>query len=486
MFVNNIQMTRALRALARRVLPSLLVLLVLSVVTELRTRQIPLTDILEFWPAITVNILPGLMAIFSAYVLAAGFVRSLYGLGKLGEGFRFLWRWRFGVVGEPEDPPVLRIAEGMITGGRNVVMTRLGGPGNLVVHNDAAVVLERAGYVSRVERSGFGKLEAFEKVYKVVDTRPKRKMRKVRAMTRECVSVESDVDIIYQIRRGGQKPTPRYPFPVMANEVVKAGTCTWKCEMSEFMKDLDANGDGELDWEELVIFCADGILRSILARYSMDQLTGQEGGQEAELQSRQEIREELGQELSLAVREFGAEIVSVDIGDIRPRRKAAGVPDSFIEHIASLAGTPIQFYSCFICYSSKDKDIADRLHADLQSKGIRCWFAPEDMKIGDRIRQRIDEAIRLYDKLLLILSEHSIDSDWVEKEVETAFEEERRRKRTVLFPIRLDDLVMETDQAWAAVIRQTRHIGDFRRWKDHDAYQEALARLVRDLEREEI
>ena len=165
--------------------------------------------------------------------------------------------------------------------------------------------------------------------------------------------------------------------------------------------------------------------------------------------------------------------------------RGAGVPDSFIEYIASLVGRPIQFYSCFISYSSKDQDAADRLHADLQSKGIRCWFAPEDMKIGDRIRQRIDEAIRLYDKLLLILSEHSMDSDWVEKEVETAFEEERRRKRTVLFPIRLDDLVMETDQAWAADIRRTRHIGDFRRWKDHDAYQEAFARLVRDLEREE-
>ena len=165
--------------------------------------------------------------------------------------------------------------------------------------------------------------------------------------------------------------------------------------------------------------------------------------------------------------------------------RGAGVPDSFIEYIASLVGRPIQFYSCFISYSSKDQDAADRLHADLQSKGIRCWFAPEDMKIGDRIRQRIDEAIRLYDKLMLILSEHSIDSDWVEKEVETAFEEERRRKRTVLFPIRLDETVMETDQAWAADIRRTRHIGDFRRWKDHDAYQEAFARLVRDLEREE-
>jgi len=139
-------------------------------------------------------------------------------------------------------------------------------------------------------------------------------------------------------------------------------------------------------------------------------------------------------------------------------------------------------YSCFISYSSKDQEFAERLHADLQSKGVRSWFAPKDMRIGDRIRPSIDKAIRLYDKLLLILSQHSIESDWVEAEVETALEEERLWKRTVLFPIRMDDGVVETDQAWAAHIRQTRHIGDFRDWRDPDAYQQAFARLLRHLE----
>jgi hypothetical protein len=42
----------------------------------------------------------------------------------------------------------------------------------------------------------------------------------------------------------------------------------------------------------------------------------------------------------------------------------------------------------------------------------------------------------LRDKALLILSEHSIKSDWVEDEVTTGFEEERKREQIVLFPIR--------------------------------------------------
>jgi uncharacterized protein YjbI with pentapeptide repeats len=166
--------------------------------------------------------------------------------------------------------------------------------------------------------------------------------------------------------------------------------------------------------------------------------------------------------------------------------RGAGVPDSFIEYMASLVGKPIEFYSCFISYSSKDQVFAERLHNDLQSEGVRCWFAPEDMRIGDRIRPTIEQSIRSYDKLLIVLSEHSIDSDWVEKEVETAFEEERKRKTTILFPIRLDSAVMDTDQAWAADIRRTRHIGDFTHWKDHDAYQKAFERLLRDLKAEEV
>jgi TIR domain len=51
----------------------------------------------------------------------------------------------------------------------------------------------------------------------------------------------------------------------------------------------------------------------------------------------------------------------------------------------------------------------------------------------------IDEAIRLRDKLLLILSEASIASDWVEDEVSKAHAEERERGTTMLFPIRIDD-----------------------------------------------
>jgi hypothetical protein len=163
--------------------------------------------------------------------------------------------------------------------------------------------------------------------------------------------------------------------------------------------------------------------------------------------------------------------------------RGCGVPESLIQSLPLILNSmePIQFYSCFVSYSSKNQAFAERLHADLQAKGVRTWFDREDFKIGDKIRSGINEAIRVHDKLMLVLTEHSIASDWVEGEVEAALERERWEKRTVLFPIRLDDSVMESPVAWASHIRQTRHIGDFRGWENHGAYQSAFARLLRDL-----
>jgi uncharacterized protein YjbI with pentapeptide repeats len=163
--------------------------------------------------------------------------------------------------------------------------------------------------------------------------------------------------------------------------------------------------------------------------------------------------------------------------------KGTGAPDSFIEYMRALVANPIEYYTCFISYSSQDQDFAERIYADLQSNGVRCWFAPEDMKIGDKIRPRIDESIRLYDKLLLVISGHSICSEWVEHEVEMALAKERTKKQTVLFPVRLDKAIIEMNQdGWPSEVRHTRHIRDFERWKNHDEYQKSFQRLLRDLQ----
>jgi hypothetical protein len=172
--------------------------------------------------------------------------------------------------------------------------------------------------------------------------------------------------------------------------------------------------------------------------------------------------------------------------------RGCGVPDEFIAYIGSMVGRPIEFYSCFISYSTKDQEFAERLHADLQDKGVRCWFAPHDIKGGRKIHEQIDEAIRLHDKLLLILSEDSMKSEWVNTEIAKARKREVKDDKRVLFPVRLVSFDVLRD--WECFdadsgkdsAREIREyfIPDFSNWKEHDSYQAAFQRLVKDLKAE--
>jgi hypothetical protein len=169
--------------------------------------------------------------------------------------------------------------------------------------------------------------------------------------------------------------------------------------------------------------------------------------------------------------------------------RGVGVPEDFIPYIKSLVGRPFEFYSCFISYSSQDQEFAERLHADLQNKGVRCWFAPHDIQGGRKIHEQIDQAIRFHERLLLVLSSHSMNSEWVKTEVAKARQREMHEKRQVLFPVRL--VSFEAVRSWECFdgdtgkdsAREIRgyFIPDFSNWKDYDAYQKAFRRLLRDL-----
>jgi hypothetical protein len=173
--------------------------------------------------------------------------------------------------------------------------------------------------------------------------------------------------------------------------------------------------------------------------------------------------------------------------------RGAGVPENLIEYIHSLVGAAFQYYSCFISYSTKDQDFATRIHSDLQDNGVRCWFAPHDVQAGKKLHEQIDSAIRLHERLLLLLSHNSIHSEWVKTEISKARKREVKEGKRVLFPIGLN-ISYEELQDWecfdadrgkdsAREIREY-YIPDFTRWKEHDSYQEEFKKLLRDLKKD--
>jgi hypothetical protein len=172
--------------------------------------------------------------------------------------------------------------------------------------------------------------------------------------------------------------------------------------------------------------------------------------------------------------------------------RGCGLPEALIEYLPSILGEPFQFYSCFISYSSADEDFCRRLHGRLQDAGLRVWFAPHDIQGGRKTHEQIDQAIRVYDKLLLVLSPHSMQSPWVEFEIRRARKREVTEQRRLFFSVRLVDF--EAIKAWecfdadtakdlATEIREY-YIPDFTAWKDHDEFEATVTQLLCDLKSE--
>lgn len=148
---------------------------------------------------------------------------------------------------------------------------------------------------------------------------------------------------------------------------------------------------------------------------------------------------------------------------------------------ARFSPRPIEYRSLFISYTHQDGVLAQQLHAHLRKNDVPCWFAPHDLEPGNTLRERIDQATRKQDDVLLLLSEHSVKSGWVYYEVELALARENRLQRKILFPIRLDDALFNYKAGWVASLQATRHIGDFTHWQDEAAYQQAFVTLLRHL-----
>jgi uncharacterized protein YjbI with pentapeptide repeats len=166
--------------------------------------------------------------------------------------------------------------------------------------------------------------------------------------------------------------------------------------------------------------------------------------------------------------------------------RGCGIPESFITRMHSLTDDSPEFYKCFISFTEADDVFSERLYNDLQANGVRCWRWKEDARWGKTLMSSIDDAVKQYDKLIVVCSEQSLNSPAVIREIERALQKEddlarRAEDGEVLFPIRLDDYIFTGwDQHRKADV-VAKNVGDFRRWTDYDSYRKALGRLLRDL-----
>jgi regulator of protease activity HflC (stomatin/prohibitin superfamily) len=308
--INPAKMARFLGKLFLVLLLIFAPILGLVLFTELRVADTSIRDVAgswRFWLLVGRDLVPAVIALLGVYILAARFVQRLYRLSSLGEARSYVHHslfglWSFG--------PWLRSAEGVLEGGPEHVLNRLGGPGHLVIYNDSAVLLERAGKFMRVQGKGFLGLEPFERAYGVVDLRPLRRVHEVFALSKEGIQIVCEADISYQIDTEAQEPTEEEPYPASDETVFRAATCTWVREANRPQESRT------MDWADRVILSeAEGTLRTLLARCTLDQLIGLTDPRDRN--HREEIRAALEGELRAGVAKLGAQILGVELGDIR-------------------------------------------------------------------------------------------------------------------------------------------------------------------------
>ena len=170
---------------------------------------------------------------------------------------------------------------------------------------------------------------------------------------------------------------------------------------------------------------------------------------------------------------------------------AAGIPDSLLEIIRKLIPSEDnpRYYSCFISYSHKDESFATKLYERLRAENVPVWYAPEDVRAGVKLYDQIRQAIHAHEKLLVVLSLDSMQSEWVMTELRGARQREQQEKRQILFPIAL--VPIENVKQWQcfdadtgkdiAVEVREYFIPDFSKWENATEFERQFAKLLNGL-----
>ena len=104
----------------------------------------------------------------------------------------------------------------------------------------------------------------------------------------------------------------------------------------------------------------------------------------------------------------------------------------------------------FISYSSKEASQVNEIVETLERKGIECWIAPRDIRVGSNYTKDIPSAIQECPCFLLVLSRQSQKSQWVNKELTHAINQNKR-----IFPLIIEEFTLDEGISFQLVNIQT-------------------------------
>lgn len=176
--------------------------------------------------------------------------------------------------------------------------------------------------------------------------------------------------------------------------------------------------------------------------------------------------------------------------------RGAGLGSAEIDALRALYAQPSVPPSCLLSAVAADREIAERLLADLRARGVSCWPFRADLGGGYMVQVAFDQAMKRHDRWVILCSEHSLRQPDVAGQILAALEREQETGTQKLFPVRVDDFALseklrrnveekvaagEWRMDWARPLRERTPL-DFRDWTTASSYQAAFELLLNALE----
>jgi hypothetical protein len=95
-----------------------------------------------------------------------------------------------------------------------------------------------------------------------------------------------------------------------------------------------------------------------------------------------------------------------------------------------------------LSHSSKDKFFVRELAERLEANGVTVWLDEAEIRIGDSLVDRIGGAIDSADFIAVVLSTNSVDSAWVQKELQLALQRELADPAIKVLPLLLEPVAI--------------------------------------------
>jgi len=163
-----------------------------------------------------------------------------------------------------------------------------------------------------------------------------------------------------------------------------------------------------------------------------------------------------------------------------------GAPESLIGFQKTLQGAATVSEDYFISCTDQDVPFAQNLQANLRARGIRCWLFTEAARGNALVDRRsvsdeeeVERWVRHYNKLIVVCSQASFDSEIVRNDVTAAKERQESQDEWVLFLVAPDDVMIDARARPVRTLKSEHKVFDLRgQDTSSDAYQQELSSMA--------